>query len=52
MKNNILENIFSPNIVWLNIFPYRPDEVAMLGCESLSTANLIYCSVYREATYT
>ena len=33
-------------------FPYRPDEVAMLGCESLSTTKIIICSVYREATYT
>ena len=37
-ENNIIETIFSLNVVWLNIFPYRPDEVAMLGCESLSTA--------------
>ena len=33
-------------------FPYRPDEVAMLGCESLSTTKLINCSVHREAIYT
>ena len=51
-KNNIIENIFSLNIVRLNIFPYRPDEVAMLGCESLSTTKLINCSVHREVTYT
>ena len=38
-RNNITENIFSLNIVWKNIFPYRPDEAAMLGCESLSTQN-------------
>ena len=25
-------------MVWKNIFPYRPDEAAMFGCESLSTA--------------
>ena len=50
-KNNIIENIFSLNIVWLNIFPYRPDEAAMLGCESLSTTKLINCSVHREVTY-
>ena len=29
----------SIDVIWLNIFPYRPDEVAMLGCESLSTTN-------------
>ena len=51
-ENNIVENNFSLNILWLNIFPYRPDEVAMLGCENLSTANLIDCSVHRETTYT
>ena len=51
-KNNIVENIFLSTLYGVNIFPYRPDEVAMLGCESLSTTNLIYCSVYREATYT
>ena len=51
-KYNIIENNFSLNVVWHNIFPYRPDEAAMLGCESLSTTKLFYCSVSREVTYT
>ena len=51
-KYNIIENNFSLNVVWHNIFPYRPDEVAMLGCESLSTTKLFHCSVFREVTYT
>ena len=36
----------------INIFPYRPDEAAVLGCESLSTTKLFHCSVFREVTYT
>ena len=48
----MIENNFSLNVVWQNIFPYRPDEVAMLGCESLSTTKLFHCSVFREVTYT
>ena len=51
-KYNIIENNFSLNVVWHNIFPYRPDEAAMLGCESLSTTKLFHCSVFREVTYT
>ena len=31
----IMNNIFM-NIVNINIFPYRPDEVAMFDCEGLS----------------
>ena len=49
-KYNIIENNFSLNVVWHNIFPYRPDEAAMLGCESLSTTKWFYCSVSREVT--
>ena len=33
---NIIKNNIFMNIVNMNIFPYRPDEVAMFGCESLS----------------
>ena len=29
-------------------FPYRPDEVAMLGCENLSTTKIIILFLYIE----
>ena len=35
-RYNIIEDNILHNIVDVNIFPYRPDEVAMFGCESLS----------------
>ena len=35
-ENNIIKNNIFIKIVNINIFPYRPDEVAMFGCENLS----------------
>ena len=44
----IIEKNISLDILRQNIFPNRPEEAAMFGCESVSTKNIISVLFHRE----